>query len=489
MFLPQTLADPSFRPRGELPVPGPCAPDIRFGDFRLLSRERRLEHRGVAVALGGRAMDILSELVRRAGEVVSKAELSQAAWPGMVVEEGNLRFHVASLRRVLNADAAHEGPLKTIPGRGYCFTAAVEGSATAASSDSAVGGRPPLPPPSRRLCGIEQPAHTAATALLAGRFLTLVGAPGIGKTTLALEVGRRLQQRFAHGVVFVDMGGVAEPQGVAAAVAAGLGCMRDGQAGAEDVLTTLEGQDMLLILDGCEHLIDAVADLSALLMRHLPELAILATSRESLRLEGEQVYRMAPLACPPAGATVTAEEALAFPAVDLFVGRMQAGRVGFDLRDEDADMVAAICRQLDGIPLALELAAGRAAICGLNQIAALLDSPMRLLWRGWRTAAPRHQTLKATLDWSYDLLTPVEQHVFRHLGQLGGGFTLSAAQSAAGHGLCRRDDVEQIVLDLVARSLVVAEVRDGEPHYRLLDMTRDYARGRMRDELEIAVVE
>lgn len=237
----------------------------------------------------------------------------------------------------------------------------------------------------------------------------------------------------------------------------------------------LRGRRMLLIFDSCEHLIDAVADLTEQLFKALPDLTILATSRELLRVEGEHVCRLFPLSCPPTTPIVSADEALSYPAVELFVDRLQAGQIGFNLTDEDAPLVAEICRKLDGIPLALELAAGRVPAYGVRQTAALLDGHLRLLWQGRRTAPPRLQTLSAALDWSYDLLAAPERVVLRRISVFVGAFTLEAAVAVASSAELDREVVVQVLANLVAKSLLVLQEGPFEARYRLLDTTRVYA--------------
>lgn len=450
--------------------------EIRFGPFRLLPKERRLERDGETVPLGGRALDILGALVARAGEVVTKAELTEAAWPGMIVEEGNLRFHIGSLRKAFGEYAQGGSYLTTVAGRGYCFTAKLAPPAVSVSTAIVRpfdGTRLPAVP--RRMIGAETSIADAADELVARRFLTLVGPPGIGKTTLAVQLGHRLAESFADGVVFVDFGPVDGSHLVTDAVAAAIGALLPPGREGESLPAVLRDKRMLVILDGCEHLVDAVAELAERLFRQLPMLGILATSRESLRVEGEHVYRLFPLGCPPEERNVTAASALAYPAIQLFVDRVQAGQLGYVLTDEDAPFVSEICRKLDGIPLAIELAAGRVPSYGIKQTASLLDGRFRLLWQGRRTAPPRHQTLSAALDWSHDLLSSVERAVLRRVSVFAGRFTLEAAKAVVSDDGMSPDTIVAVLADLVTKSLVALEDGDFGSTYRLLDTTRVYA--------------
>ena len=453
-----------------------AGPELHFGPYRLILRERRLERDGLLVPLGGRAMDILSTLVGRAGEVITKRELAEAAWPGMIVEEGSLRFHIASLRKALGESAQEVGYITTVAGRGYCFTGQISWpDSTGATWGGWVMDGPKLPRPLRRTIGNEKALAEAATALVERRFLTLVGPPGIGKTTLAMQLGHQLGHMFAEGVAFVDLAAISVPNMVPNAVAAAAGRLLPTEHPFESLVAFLHGRRMLLIFDGCEHLVDAVADLAERLFRRLPVLAILATSRESLRVDGEQVYRLFPLACPPERDGRLAAEALGYAAVQLFVDRVQANQLGYTFSDEDAPLVSEICRKLDGIPLALELAASRVPSYGIKQTASLLDGHFRLLWQGRRTAPPRHQTLSAALDWSYDLLSVPERQVLRRVSVFVGIFMLAGAKAVATCEGTTSDDVVRLLADLVSKSLLVLDENEEGVHYRLLDTTRVYA--------------
>jgi len=457
---------------------GRPAVEVHFGPFRLVPHERRLEKNGTAVQLGGRALDILVALVQRSGEVVSKAELSRIVWPDMIVEEGSLRFHIVSLRKALGESAQEGGGyLTTVAGRGYCFTGATYAEPADSRSPLRVprSELPKLPLSVRRMIGMSEAVADAAMELTTQRFLTLVGPPGIGKTTLAIQLGHQLESTFPDGAAFIELGGVNGPNLVLNAVAAAIGRTPPTDNAPENLLAMLHGRKMLLIFDSCEHLIEAVADLTEQLFRSLPSLSILATSRESLRVEGEHVYRMFPLSCPPFTPTVSADEALSYAAVELFVDRLQASQIGFRLSDDEAPLVAEICRKLDGIPLALELAAGRVPAYGIRQTAALLDGHLRLLWQGRRTAPPRLQTLSAALDWSYDLLSAPERIILRRISVFVGAFTLDAAVAVASSADLDREAVVQVLANLVAKSLTVLQEGPVKARYRLLDTTRVYA--------------
>jgi predicted ATPase len=241
--------------------------------------------------------------------------------------------------------------------------------------------------------------------LTAARFVTIVGSGGVGKTTVAVAVGHHLMEAFAGAVLFVDLSMLGDPDLVATVVASMLGLSVQSDDATPSLIAYLRDKRILLVLDTCEHLIEAVAALASSIFTAAPQVHILATSREALRVDGEQVYRLDPLACPPEDVGLTAAVAQTFSAPKLFVERAVASGARLDLSDAEAAIVVGICRKLDGVALAIELAARRVEADGLHQTAALLDQRLTLLWVGPRTAPPRQKTLHATLDWSYGLLS------------------------------------------------------------------------------------
>ena len=461
---------------------------ISFGPFRLSPKARLLEKDGAPLHIGGRALDILIFLAQHPGKVVDKRDLIKQVWSDVNVDEGSLRFHVTALRKVLGGGAAGARYVVNVPGRGYCFAAPLTSSETAPapSSDSVPPVRS-LPAPPAKMVGRIEAIEKIATELSQHRFVTIVGPGGIGKTSVAVSVGHRKFDALAGQIFFVDFGALRDPKLAPGAIASTLGL----SVGAEDplpgLLTSLHGRRLLLIFDSCEHLLDALAPLAERLIRELPELQILATSRESFRAEGERVFRLFPLDCPPQSDGMRVADVLAYPAAQLFIERIAASLSEFQLSEDDAPLIAEICRRLDGIPLAIELAAGRVNAYGIAGTASLLNTRFSLLWRGRRTAIPRHQTLSAALGWSYDLLSAVESAVLRRLSVFVGPFALEAALAVAcDEGLTEAAAVE-VIADLLSKSLIAAVSTERSPKYRLLDTTRAYALNKLdeADETEM----
>jgi predicted ATPase/DNA-binding winged helix-turn-helix (wHTH) protein len=466
---------------------------VAFGPFRLHFGKRLLEKEAVPVALGSRAMDVLIALVERAGDVVTKQELTRRVWPNITVDESSLRVHVATLRKALGDGRNGARYVTNISGRGYCFVAPVTPGADGAHGDAATAFAPlvaqasaapsatGLPRPLSRMIGREAEVREISAQLATHRFVTLHGPGGIGKTTVAVAVAHAELGAFANAVAFVDLGAITDPALLGTAVAASLGvAVRSGDP-LPGLLAYLRPRQMLLVLDNCEPVIDAAAQLAESIFREAPRVNLLATSRESLRVEGEHVYELSALEAPPQQAALDPSRLRTFAAAHLFIER--AAAIGYDvaLNDANAAIVAEICRKLDGNPLAIELAAGRVGTHGLSALAELLDSRLRLVWQGRRTAAPRHQTLNATLDWSHNLISETERAVLRRVSILNGGFTLPAAEMVAADRSLDVGMIAEAMEQLVAKSLVQAAAGEMPARYRLLDTMRAYARTKLAD--------
>ena len=451
---------------------------ISFGPFRLLAAQRLLLEGDTPVRLGSRAFDILAALVERAGEVVGKEELIARAWPRTIVEEANLKFQVSGLRRALGDGQGGHRYVVTVPGRGYNFVAPVrlqEPAQVPLPPTIAPAGVHNLPLATTRMIGRHEAVAALVSRLSRQRLLTIAGPGGIGKTTLALAVAERMIASYEHGVWLVDLAPLGNPRLVPSAVATVLGLDVRSEDPLPGLVAGLRDRRMLLLLDNCEHVIDAAASLAAAVLSGAPGVNILTTSREPLGVAGEHTQRLGPLSLPQPSSRLTAAEAAVFPAVQLFVERVTAIVEDFALTDANAPLVAAICRRLDGLPLAIEFAAPRVEVLGVEGLAARLDDSLPLWGAGRRTAMPRHRTMRAVVDWSYDLLSEDEQRFFRALGVFAGGFTVEAAAAVTFDAADPPSEAIDRLADLVAKSLVVADVSGAEPRFRLLDTTRAYA--------------
>ncbi|MEJ0019605.1 MAG: winged helix-turn-helix domain-containing protein [Acetobacteraceae bacterium] len=452
-----------------------------FGPFRLTASERLLTKGDEPVAVGGRALDILVMLVERAGEVVTRRELIDRVWPDIIVEEANLRVHLAGLRKLLGEGKDGARYITNVPGRGYCFVSPVRrswpdsGGAQATAPATAATAAPKLPAPLARMIGRQAAVATLRTLLTTHRFVNIVAPGGMGKTTVAVAVAHAMLHEFDDAAYFVDLGAVTDGALVASAVAAAVGCFVRTADPVPGLLAFLVDKRALLILDSCEHVIEAVAALTERLFSEAPHVHLLATSRELLRVEGENVYLLHPLETPMDDGELTAAQALDWPAVQLFMERAAASGYRVELSDADASTAVSICRRLDGIALAIELAASRVGAYGLRGTAELLGNRFGLLWQGRRTALPRHQTLQAMLDWSYNLLSPREQTILCRLSVFVGHFTLEAALAVAGDTPADAAQVANAIAGLVDKSLVWNSAIDGATYHRLLDTTRAYA--------------
>jgi predicted ATPase/DNA-binding winged helix-turn-helix (wHTH) protein len=461
------------------PAPAPAA--IEFGRFRVSPHRRELLAEGRPVELGGRAFDVLMALIEASGDAVSKDALMKRVWPDRIVEENSLQAQIAALRRALVPDREL---IRTIAGRGYQFTGEIRTVAAGPNAQTTVGIPQPTLTPScpptnlpelvSELIGRDVELDEILELIASHRLVTLTGAGGIGKTRLSLEVARRLLPRFADGVWAIELAPLSDPELVSVTVAIALGIeLASGMASPLSVATVLRSKQVMLVLDNCEHVVDAAAQMAEALLRANPGIRVIATSREPLRAEGEWVYPVPPLAVPAERSPDSADP-LRYGAVQLFVERVRAAAPPFLSDARDVAVIAEICRRLDGIPLAIELAAARAVALGIDGLAARLDDRFRLLTGGHRTAMPRHQTLRATLDWSYDLLTTPERVVLRRLAVFAGGFSLEAASAVAAVDAIAPSEVVDCVANLIAKSLVTADFGGAIVRYRLLETTRAY---------------
>ena len=457
-------------------VGSPSAIRLRFGPFEVNVAERSLKKANQAIPLGGRAYEILIALLEKAGEVVPKVELIAKAWPDVTVEEGSLRVHLSALRKALGDGQFGNKYIANIQGHGYSFTAPITRFPADRDRSGASEGLSNLPPALGRVVGRDDVVREIQRLLQTEqRLITILGAGGIGKTTVALSVGHGVLAEFSGAAFFVDLSTVNDKEHVIGAVASALGLDARFVDRTDALLDFLRPRRALIILDSCEHLIEKSAEVADSIFQQAPGIHMLVTSREALKVAGEQVLRLPSLDCPPEQPGLTASEVFAYPAARLFAERVSARGGNFSLGDDEAPMVAEICRKLDGIALAIELAAGRAAVFGVRNTVARLGSRLDLLKFGRRTANPRHQTLKATLDWSHDHLSEVERVVLRRAAIFIGHFSFEAAFAVVEQGGICRSEIEGAVENLVNKSLIVASPGYRGMLYRLLETTRCYA--------------
>lgn len=453
----------------------------RFEGFVLDLSTRALLADGVPVPLSGRQIDLLAALVAQRGAVVSKNDLLSTVWPGQVVEENNAAVHVSALRRVLGREA-----IVTVTGQGYRFAlplmedpgpgagAPDDGASMSMSISASTTPMPTvrlkaLPSLSVTVQGRDHDLQSLLSRLVRHRLVTVVGAPGIGKSTLALACAHERRQACRDGAVWVDLlqGGLSQEPACAVAVALGL----DPSTPLSTLLEVLRPMSLLLVLDNAEGQADRVAAFCHTLIEGTEDVTLMVTSRRVLRVPGERVLRTPPLSSPAQGRSV--DEALGHGAVALFVDRVRAQGLPFALGPHNLDQVTMLCRRLDGHPLALQLAAGRLATFGLDSLCERLNDRYRLLTRGTQAGPRRHQSLRACMDDSHALLSEVERLMLRRLEPFEGGFTLEMAAAALSDRSLDAWTVAEALEGLVDHSLIQVD-GDDRPRYELLESVRAY---------------
>jgi predicted ATPase/DNA-binding winged helix-turn-helix (wHTH) protein len=442
--------------------------ELQFGPFKLDTHRRVINQAGSPLRLGSRAREILSTLLERAGETVGKQELMARVWPHSFVDEGTLRVHISALRKALGTGESGGHYIENVTGHGYRFV----GPVTQGSATEQVPG---VPFPLVRLIGRASSISAITESLPNRRLVTVVGPGGVGKTAVAVASANRLRASYPDGVCLVDLSGVTDSSAIARSVAAALGLPNDSKDVLSAVIQYLKSRRTLVVLDSCERVVDAAAVVAEDLLGGVPDVSVIATSREPLRAKGEWPVRLGPLDLPTPHTPRTAEQALKFPAIQLFVERASASLHNFELHDTDAAAVVDICCRLDGLPLPIELAAARVDLFGVRGVAARLYDGLGLLTRGYRTAVPRHQSLRALLDWSYQTLTPVEKIVLQRLAVFAAPFDLASATAVVIDKTIDATDALDILANLTAKSLLVAHAAGEQILYRLFETSRAFA--------------
>jgi predicted ATPase/DNA-binding winged helix-turn-helix (wHTH) protein len=442
-----------------------------FASFRLYPKRRALLHDGEQVAIGGRAFDMLHLLVLQAGTVVSVSDLMSFVWGNIKVEEANVRVHMGILRKALSRCREAQRAIETVPLRGYCFVLPVQHDMDGIGSERLRPQRQTnVPILLNPVVGRDDAIAVIGAALEERQLLTITGPGGIGKTTVAIATANHHARRFQGAITFVDLSQTSDGEEAAEAIAEALG-LDVQRCALEELCEHLRTRASLLILDTCEHIVEAIARLAETLLAHCANLTLLATSREALRANGEWIHRLPSLTSPEQGEEINEENVASFSAITLFIERLRS-TMRFEIKKRDLPVIAEICRRLDGIPLALEFAVARVVDLGLRDIAANLDDRFKILTRGRRTALPRHRTLSAAIDWSYSLLSDDEQRMLRNLASISGAFTAEHAIAVGGDAGCERPP--EALSGLYEKSLLSVDLKNDAPIYRLLDTVRVY---------------
>lgn len=447
---------------------------VRFGAYVFHRQQRLVSKAGWPVPLGGRALDILTTLLEAPGQYISKATLIERVWPNSVVEENNLRVHIAALRRALDGQRF----ILNDPQRGYCFAAAVHGvvPATLPRHNLAVRLSPVM--------GCDELLGVLVRRLSGQRLMTLTGCAGVGKSSLALALAERVLPRYRDGVWWVDLATVEAPMSMLRHLA--LVLHLEPCASAAELGRQLATRQLLLVLDGADLLLGACRHLVRVLREAAPQVSVLVSSREALQVPGEWMQRVPRLAVPAPSTLGSVEEAMVNPAVQVFVARVRAAQQGFVLRPQDLAPLRDICRRLDGIPLALELAAAQVDALGVRGLQQQLCKGVQVLSRGRRTAVERHQSLSAALDWTYQRLSLPERWLFLQLSLFKMAVTLPTLSELVTGTELEHADLAYLLERLVSTSLLSLEPGPGNARYRLLNCVRSYALTQLRDPMQVA---
>ena len=445
---------------------------VSFGPYTFHRQQRLVSKAGLPVPLGGRALDILAVLLETPGQFVAKDTLLARVWPCSVVEENNLRVHIAALRRALDGQRY----ILNEPARGYCFVAPSTTASALPWHNLAARLSPML--------GRDELLGALVRRLSGQRLIMLTGCAGVGKSTLALALAERVLPRYRDGVGWVDLATVHAPSQLLRHLAATLNLQPCSSAHA--LCEQLAARHLLLVLDGADVLLGACRHLVRALHEQAPQVTVLLTSREALQVPGEWVQRVPRLALPAPSAWGSVEQAMVYPAVQVFVARVRAGQQGFVLRPQDLAPLRDICRRLDGIPLALELAAAQVEALGLRGLQAQLQQGLQVLTGGRRTALERHRSLTAALDWSYERLSLPQRWLFLQLALFKMAVTLPLLSELVAGTELEHANLSYLLTRLAATSMLTVEPGPGPARYRLLNSLRSYALTQLRDPVQVA---
>ena len=456
---------------------------LSFDGFCLFPRRRILLKAGRPVRLGARAMSILIELTARAGQVVPERDLIGVVWPGSWIESGTLRVHMSSLRKALGRTNSGAAFIRNRPGEGYLFGGLVERSIAPTSGRFGVPRRAEfLPRPPTSLVGRDEIIDHLLQAVEKNQLVTVTGSAGIGKTRLAVAIGERTIQRN-YLPYFIDFSTLSDPARALDTIASAMGLpVRQGRL-VETIVALIGTTRVLLILDNCEHVLQSVRAIAEQARKSNSDVRLLATSREPLGLQWEYEWHLGPLEIPPSGA-FTADEAVCFSSVRLFRDRVSSFP-DFEF-DGAVDAIVDICRRLDGIPLAIEMAAAHAGMFGTAEVERSLKEALEPLPFGRRTTVARHRTLSDALEWSYHLLQPYEQAFFRRIAIFGAGFDAQAALAVTRSDVMDIQSVEELLSGLERKSIISSGPKTA-PH-RLLQPIRAFALRKLRQTDEYCLV-